>query len=96
MSKKNFTTGVDALLSPTTIQVSSDASNSSASSRSVPRMRSKVLILLTDDIKYKLYPYCLQNRINKQDFISNLIIQYIENLKYTNILLCLVMLIIYK
>ena len=88
MAKKDFKGGLDLLLTPTLnppkqaddvkpVQPLS-TSNLPVSSAALPKTSSgalsKVLINLPADIKMKLDLYCVHNRITKQDFISNLII----------------------
>ena len=79
MAKKNFTSGLDSILSPTTKSSTDNAKQSvTPVSKSVLPVASgkeaKILIRLPADIKMKLDLYCIHNRTTKQEFVANLII----------------------
>jgi len=75
MAKKTFTSGLDALLTPTTeqkratpLEKKSKAKDSQPSETLI-----SLLIRIPVDLKIKLDIYCAQNRITKQNFITALI-----------------------
>ena len=83
MAKKSFSKGLDALLTPTTKPVSDEAQLSPAPAVKPNRHAttgedSKIIFRLPVDVKIKLDIYCAQNRITKQNFISNLIINSLD------------------
>jgi hypothetical protein len=79
MAKKTFASGLDRLLEPTTKdKTTSLQSPSSPKSPESPPLQDpgepvSILIRIPVDLKIKLDTHCAQNRITKQNFITNLI-----------------------
>ena len=83
MAKKNFTSGLDSLLSPTTKTTTENTKQAvTPVSKSVLPFASgkeaKILIRLPADVKMKLDLYCIHNRTTKQEFVANLIMKSID------------------
>jgi len=83
MVKKNFSKGLDALLTPTTKPSPDEDKTSSSPVSKLNRLSatgedSKIIFRLPVEVKIKLDIYCAQNRITKQDFISDLIIKSLD------------------
>ena len=83
MAKKNFTKGLDSFFTPTVKPVSEEVNDfPGQQKKSVPTASSgddvKVIFRLPSDIKMQLDLHCVRNRITKQDFISNLIINSLD------------------
>ena len=80
MAKKTFTSGLDALLTSTTVQKRAKSLEKKSKSKESPSSDElvSVLIRIPVDLKIKLDTHCAKNRISKQDFITALITKNLE------------------
>ena len=75
MAKKTFAGGINNLIAPTA-PASKQPQPKPRASAPVPASSAdlvSILIRIPEELKMKLDIYCVQNRISKQAFISNLI-----------------------
>jgi len=79
MAKKSFTTGIDALLSPTT---KNDVTPDGPVHQPVKNISDDVLIpvhfRMPETLKVKMEHYCTDNRLKQQELITRAIQQFIQ------------------
>jgi hypothetical protein len=72
MSKKIFTTGIDALLSPTAKKSNPESDNKQQEELTSVMFRTPV------SLKIEMEHYCIDNRIKQYELITNAIRDYIR------------------
>ena len=72
MVKKTFTSGIDALLSPTTKK------DSESPAQKQQEKQTSVMFRIPVSLKIRMEHYCTDNRIKQQDFIVKAIRNYID------------------
>jgi hypothetical protein len=73
MAKKTFTSGIDALLSPTMKNSSPEPDHKHQDNK-----LTSVMFRMPVSLKIEMEHYCVDNRIKQQELITNAIRNYIE------------------